>query len=270
MRRTRLPPNAVGDQPSGHDVGERLFVPGNSLIHRLPAHVKVLAALLTVLVIVLTPPQPPWVFGGYALLLGIAFRVAGIGLRTVAPRLLIEVPFVVFALLLPIVGQGPDVAVGPLELSEAGLWAAWNILAKATLGLGVSVLLAATTSTRDLIAGLQRLRVPDVLVQIFASMVRYVHVVTGEWARMSRARAARGFQVSGPRSWPVVAQGLGTLFVRSYERGERVHLAMVSRGYVGRLPELAAAGTTARDWLAAAALPIAAAALALASWGWGR
>jgi cobalt/nickel transport system permease protein len=260
----------VGDQPAGHDVGERLFVPGDSLVHRLPPHVKVLTALLTVLVIVLTPPQPPWVFGGYALLLVIAYRVAGIGLRTVAPRLLIEIPFVVFALLLPFVGQGPDISVGPLQLSEAGLWAAWNILAKATLGLGVSVLLAATTSTRDLVAGLQRLRVPDVLVQIFASMVRYVHVVTGEWTRMSRARAARGFEVRGPRSWPVVAQGLGTLFVRSYERGERVHLAMVSRGYTGRLPDLTTTAPAIRDWFVAAVLPVTAAILALASWGWAR
>ena len=268
IRRPSIP---VGDQPAGHDVGERLYVAGDSVIHRLPAHVKVLAALATVLVIVLTPPQPPWVFAGYAAALAAALRIAGVGWRTVAPRLVIEVPFIMFALLLPFVGRGPEVMVGPLELSEPGLWASWNILAKATLGLVVSVLLAATTSTRDLIAGLQKLRVPDVLVQIFASMVRYVHVVTGEWDRMSRARAARGFQARGPRSWPVVAQGLGTLFIRSYERGERVHLAMVSRGYAGHLPDLgSAASVTGRDWVVALALPATVAVLALASWGWAR
>lgn len=256
----------MGDHPRGHDVGERLYVPGDTAIHRLPAHLKVLAALATVLVIVLTPPQPPFVFAGYAAVLVIALRVAGLGWRTVLPRMAIELPFVVFALLLPFVGTGPDVAVGPLELSQPGMWAAWNIVAKATLGIVVSILLAATTSTRDMVAGLQRLHVPDLLVQIFASMIRYVHVVTAEWSRMSRAREARGFAARGPRSWPVLAQGLGTLFIRSYERGERVHLAMVSRGYDGHMPALTAPrpGSTAQLALALS-LPLAAALIAAAS-----
>ncbi len=256
----------MGDHPAGHDIGERLYVPGDSVAHRLPAHLKILAALATVLVIVLTPPAPPWVFVGYAAIIIASLHYVGVRADTVLPRLVIEVPFVLFAVLLPFVGHGPEVQVGPLELSEPGLWAAWNILAKATLGLLVSILLAATTATRDMVAGLQRLHVPDVLVQIFASMIRYVHVVTGEWQRMDRARRSRGFDASGPRSWPVLAQGLGTLFIRSYERGERVHLAMVSRGYSGRLPDLSSGRPSGSQWLGAWALPMAVAVLAMVSW----
>lgn len=260
----------MGDHSHGHDLGERLYVAGDTPIHRLPAHVKIVAAVSTVLVIVVTPPAPAWVFGGYSVAILAAFLVAGVPWRTVLPRMVVEIPFVVFALLLPFVGHGPEVAVGPVSLSQPGLWSAWNILAKATLGLLVSILLAATTPTRDLVAGLQRLRVPDILVQILASMIRYVHVVTGEWQRMDRARQSRGFVSRGPRSWPVLGHGLGTLFVRSYERGERVHLAMVSRGYVGRLPDLGDGGVvTVRDWLGAAALPGAVAVLAILGW-WVR
>lgn len=256
----------MGDHPAGHDLGERLYVPGNSPVHRLPAHLKILAAVITVLVIVLTPPAPPWVFLCFGAIVVGALAVAGVPRRAVLPRLVIEVPFVLFAVLLPFVGRGPEVTVGPLELSEPGLWAAWNILAKATLGILVSILLAATTSTRDMVAGLQRLHVPDVLVQIFASMIRYVHVVTGEWQRMDRARRSRGFEAAGPRSWPVLAQGLGTLFIRSYERGERVHLAMVSRGYAGHLPDLSAGHATATQWVRAGLLPAAVAVAATVSW----
>ena len=50
-------------------------------------------------------------------------------------------------------------------------------------------------------------------------------------ARMRIALASRGFTARNPRHWPVVARSAGALFIRSYERGERVHLAMVSRGH---------------------------------------
>ena len=82
--------------------------------------------------------------GCYAVLLGLVLA-AGLTARDVLPRLVIEVPFIAFAVLLPFVGRDPRVAVGPLELSEPGLWAAWGIIAKATAGIVVSIVLAATT-----------------------------------------------------------------------------------------------------------------------------
>ena len=72
---------------------------------------------------------------------------------------------------------------------------------------------------------------PDLLVQIMGFMVRYLEVVTGELQRMRVARASRGFDARNPRHWPVLARSAGALFIRSYERGERVHLAMISRGH---------------------------------------
>jgi cobalt/nickel transport system permease protein len=54
--------------------------------------------------------------------------------------------------------------------------------------------------------------------------------------RMKVARESRGFTARNPRHWPVLARSAGALFIRSYERGERVHLAMLSRGYTGRMP----------------------------------
>ena len=90
-----------------------------------------------------------------------------------------------------------------------------------------------TTDPRDLLVGLERLRVPIQLVQIMGFMVRYLDVVTDELRRMRTARESRGFTARDPRQWPVVARSAGALFIRSFERGERVHLAMISRGYDG-------------------------------------
>ncbi|MFN8126418.1 MAG: energy-coupling factor transporter transmembrane component T [Candidatus Nanopelagicales bacterium] len=192
----------MGDHRHGHDPGERLYVPGSSIVHRLPAHVKILAAIVTILAIVLTPPTAVWAFACYAVLLLVLVVTAGLPLRLLLPRMVIELPFVAFAVLLPFFGREPDIAVGPVSLSEPGLWAAWGIIAKATAGVLISLVLAATTPTRDLIDGLRRLRLPEILVQIVASMVRYVHVVTDEWTRMARAREARGFTVRGPGPGP--------------------------------------------------------------------
>jgi cobalt/nickel transport system permease protein len=99
-----------------------------------------------------------------------------------------------------------------------------------------SLTLAATTEPDDLLRGLQRLRLPDLLVQIMGFMIRYLDVVTGELRRMLTAMRSRRCDPRSPRHWPALAKALGALFVRSYERGERVHLAMLSRGYTGRLP----------------------------------
>jgi cobalt/nickel transport system permease protein len=142
------------------------------------------------------------------------------------------------------------------------MWAAWNILAKATLGMMAATLLAATTLPVDLVAGLQALRLPQPIVAIFTFFVRYVDVVADQYSRMRTAQAARGMRTGSMRSWPVLASGLGALFVRSFERGERVHLALVSRGYDGRLPA-PAAGSSGSWWLAAA-LPATASLILLA------
>ena len=79
---------------------------------------------------------------------------------------------------------------------------------------------------------------PNLLVQIMGFMVRYLDVVTDEMRRMRVARESRGFTARDVRHWPVIARSAGALFIRSYERGERVHLAMLSRGYTGTMPRL--------------------------------
>jgi len=155
-----------------------------------------------------------------------------------------------------------------ISLSDDGLLAGWNILAKGTLGVVASILLAATTDARALLVGLQRLRLPNRLVEIAAFMVRYGDVVAGEMQRMRVARESRAFEARHLGHLRVVAQGAGALFVRTYERGERVHLAMLARGYAGAMPLVGAEPVGARGWLTAAALPLSALIVAVAGGVW--
>lgn len=219
---------------AGH--GHKLHYHGHSPIHRLPAHIKLVALLALMLTVVATPREWYPVFGGYLALLVLIIAISQVPLFYIAKRMVIELPFVIFAALMPFIATGPRIELLGLSVSESGLLAAWGLLAKGTLGVMASLTLAATTEPRDILAGLERLRLPDQLVQIMGFMIRYLDVVTDEMRRMRIARQARGFRATSLRHWPVVARSAGALFIRSYERGERVHLAMVSRGYTGKMP----------------------------------
>ena len=223
---------------AGH--GHKLHFHGHSPVHRAPAHLKVLALLGFMLLVVATPGDWLLAFAGYLAVLVAVVAVSRVPATYLLKRMVVEVPFVVFAVLTPFIATGPRIDVLGVAVSQPGLTAAWALLVKGTLGVLASLTLAATTEPRDLLAGLERLRVPNLLVQIMGFMVRYLDVVTDEMRRMRVARESRGFTARDVRHWPVIARSAGALFIRSYERGERVHLAMLSRGYTGTLPRLSA------------------------------
>jgi cobalt/nickel transport system permease protein len=223
----------------GASHGHRLHFHGHSPVHRAPAHLKLVALLGFVLAVVATPREWFVVHAGLlCVLLGVV-AVSRVPFGYLAKRMVIEVPFVVFAALMPFVATGPRTEVLGLTVSEPGLLAAWALLAKGTLGVLASLTLAATTEAADVLRGLERLRMPALIVQIMGFMIRYLDVVTGEMGRMLTAMRSRGCDPRSPRHWPTLARSLGALFIRSYERGERVHLAMLSRGYDGSLPRSA-------------------------------
>ena len=214
---------------AGH--GHRLHFHGHSPVHRAPAHLKLLALLGFMLLVVATPREWYPVFAVHlAVLLGVVL-VSRVPLRYLLPRMVVEVPFLLFALLVPFVAHGPRVEVLGVAVSEPGLLAAFALVVKGSLGVLASLTLAATTEPDELLRGLQRLQMPAMLVSIMGFMVRYLDVVTDDMRRMRVALASRGFSARDPRHWPVLARSVGVLFIRSYERGERVHLAMLARGH---------------------------------------
>jgi len=247
-----------GSHGPGGQSTDGLLVPRQSPVHRLPSHSKLVALVAFVLVVVATPAGAWVAFAAYAALLACVVLLARLPGRVVGRRMVVETPFVLFALLLPLVATGPRVEVWGLPLSRAGLIGGGTLLAKATLGVVTAIVLAATTGPRDLLAGLERLRLPAVLVAILSFMIRYASVVSGDLQRMKVARESRGYTGGRLGHLAAVAGGAGALFVRSYERGERVHLAMLARGYTGRMPSLASGGATAEQWIRCAALPFAA------------
>ena len=234
-------------------------------LHRLPPQCKLAATVLFVFSVVATPREEFWAFGVEASLVVLAALIGGVPLWSIGKRLVIEVPFLLFAVLLPIVGRQPRVEVLWFSLSEPGLWAAWNIVVKGTIGVAATVVLASTTSIPQLLGGLERLRVPQVMVGITAFMIRYADVLGDEVRRMNIARQSRGGGGGRVGQVRALASTAGTLFVRSYERGERVYLAMESRGYAGTMPDRSTVAT-ARAWVLCLLWPAIGAMTAAIAW----
>lgn len=241
------------------------FVHADSGVHRLAPECKLVATVLFVFAVVATPREALWAFGLDALILLTVALIARVPIGRWLRRLVIEVPFLAFAVFLPFIGRGPYVEVGFLTLSEPGLWGAWNIVVKGTIGVAATALLTATTTVPELLRALERLRLPRPLVGIASFMIRYGEVLTDDLRRMRIARLSRG---DDPRwLWQVagLAKTAGALFVRSYERGERVYIAMLARGY-GLLPVASDdAAVSRRSWLTALTAPIAAAVVCVAA-----
>jgi cobalt/nickel transport system permease protein len=245
-----------------------LYLDRSSPVHRLAPEVKIVATVLFTVAVVATPREVFWAFGGYAVMLGAVAAIASVPAGWLLKRALIELPFVALAVLLPVLASGETVTWLGLTMSREGLYGGWNIVVKGTLGVLASLLLAGTTTMRDLLAGLDRLRCPRIVTAIATFMMRYLDVVADEARRMRIARLSRG---DDPRFlWHLrgFAGGIGALFLRAFERGERVYLAMLSRGYTGRTPAALSADsatTSSRQWAVASVVPVAAVAVAIAA-----
>lgn len=212
-----------------------LYLDQGSPVHALPAAAKVAGLVLFVVSVALTPRNAVAALVANAVVVAAVVVRARLPLRTVLVRTAAVLPFVAFAFVLPLVATGKRTEVLGVSVAVDGLWASWNILAKAFLGATAGLVLTATTRVPDLLAGLGRLRVPAVVVAIVAFMLRYLELVVDEVGRMRRAMVARAYAPVdlGGETGGFVGRHL---FVRTYERGERVHQAMVARGFTGVMP----------------------------------
>lgn len=216
--------------------------------------------------IVATPREAFGAYGVYAALIIALTLVAEVPLLTLLRRLTIEAPFLIFAVALPFLAHGERIDVAGLSLSIEGLWGAWNIFIKATLGAATMMLLASTTPITSILHGLQRLKVPPLIIAIAGFMIRYADVIASEMRRMKVGRESRGYDPRLLWQARALASSAGTLFIRSYERGERVHLAMMSRGYAGAMPELTTNEASKSQWSTALLVPGVALVVCVLAW----
>ncbi len=254
---------------------------GDSLIHRLDPRVKLVAAMAFVTTSSLLPDGAWWAFG-LALAMTVAVSVgAGLGVGYALLRSFLALPFLAAATTVAFATPGEAVfalQVGPwpLIVTATGILRLASILARALLCVQAVILLAATTPFHDLVHALHHLRLPPLLVATLAFLYRYLFLLADEALRLMRARDARSARAPSTLRDPspawqarVAGQMAGQLFVRSLDRADRVHRAMLARGYQGHVLSLHPHTMRRADWLAAMVVACCIVLLQVVAW-WGR
>jgi cobalt/nickel transport system permease protein len=205
---------------------------------RLAAKTRVLCIFLLVFAIALTPNGRWETWAVYGLGVGTIALFSRITLTVLLQRVAVEFVFVGVVVLGTLFRGGGEVLWqwGWFQITTDGLTVLGSVALKALLSLTLLNILIQTTSIPALLHALAALRMPPLLVAILASMHRYLAVLFDEFNSMRRAAISRNLM--GSRYWQRVVIGhmMGSLFIRTYERGDRIHLAMLARGYTGLPP----------------------------------
>jgi len=197
-------------------------------LRRLDARWKILFVLAYILTVVATPIGQWRILGGLGLVLAFLVGLSGARIGSLLLR------WAGFILLVGFIA----LAIAPGLSARSGhglLKVVSTILVKNSLAFLMLLTLGAFTPWLEVLNGMRRLGMPAILVSTLRFMERYVQVLRDEARRMSQARRSRTFGRGPGLSWGQLTSLIGMLFLRSFERSERVHAAMLARGWDGTL-----------------------------------
>jgi cobalt/nickel transport system permease protein len=215
-----------------------------SFVHRLDPRTKLLACIFFVLAVVLTPAGNWRIFAFYFILICILIVLSRVPVLYILKRSAVILPFVlVIAIFIPFFKQGNEIAgynigLWHIGITFEGIMALVNVMIKSWLSILGLTLLTSTTRIADNLQGMKQLGVPAVFVLIISFMYRYIFVITDQVLRMKQARDSRDFGGRPSYRFKTLGGMIGMLFIRSYERSERIYAAMLARGYNGDMPAL--------------------------------
>lgn len=212
----------------------------DSVITRRAPRVRLTGAVLVALAAALLP------LGAWPQMAALALLVAGLAalarlrprdfLRRAAPPLLF-VTLVSVAVL--VLAPGETVArVGPLRVTDAGLLRFGSAMGRAAVALGAAVILVSTTRFTELVEALRSLRMPAAVTTALGLGYRFLYTLTDEVERLRRAARSRNAGDGSAARRRLVVGITAAALHRSFDRSERVHQAMLARGYAGVIPAL--------------------------------
>jgi cobalt/nickel transport system permease protein len=206
-----------------------------SVLDSISVPTRILAVLMMLMAIALTPNAHwlTWMF--YACGIVAMLQISRVDLFRLIQRLAVESVFVGVVVLGTLFRSGGEVLWqwGWLQVTTMGVMVLGSVSFKLMLSLTLLNLLTFTTPIPELLQALSSLKVPSLLVAILSSMYRYLDLLIEEFATMKRAAIARNLTAGKRWQRLVIGNMIGALFIRTYDRGNRIHAAMVSRGYGG-------------------------------------
>jgi cobalt/nickel transport system permease protein len=240
---------------------------GDSLIQRLDPRVKIVVVFLFSVVVAVSNRFVVLLLG---LALGLSMALlARLPAKQVLVRLVPVNLFIIFLwFFLPFTLQGkPLFSVGPLVGTHEGVLYAARISIKSNTIMAGLIALVASTSLLTLGHAMHDLKLPKKLVHLFFFTYRYIDVIHKEYLRLVNAMKVRGFRPgTNMHTYRTFAYLIGMLLVRSSDRADRVHSAMLCRGFRGNLYSLSAFSLRACDVISLILMLVLILALGVLEW----
>lgn len=224
---------------------------GETFLHRRDARAKLLSALALLIAVATSHDNLPWVAGAVAALLAAGAAAARLPFVSVARRASVVLPFCL--------------TFAGVSLLAGDSTRAVSLVVKGYLSSLAVILLVGVTPLPDLLRGMEQMGVPRFLLMVAQFIYRYLFVISEQAQHMRLASQSRGGLRSGRGGFRAAAGALAVLFARSYDRAERIHRAMIARGFDGRLRLLIARPMSALDFVFLAAVLSSALAIRLLS-----
>jgi cobalt/nickel transport system permease protein len=205
---------------------------GDTAIHRLDPRAKVLATLVFMISVVsfgryeFTALMPFFIFPA------VVIALADLPLGYLAGKVFLVCPFALLVgLFNPIFDRAVLLQIGALGISGGWISCA-SIVVRAALTVSAAIILVAVTGFPAICRALELLGMPKAFALQLLFLYRYIFVLTEEGGRASRARELRSCGKKG-RGVASYSSLLGHLLLRTWLRAERIHMAMLARGFTG-------------------------------------
>jgi cobalt/nickel transport system permease protein len=206
----------------------------DTFVHRMDPRIKVLTTMVFIVCVVS--------FGKHdisALLPFLVYPLAlvifgDLPLGYLMKKVMLAAPFaVLIGIFNPLLDQEVLFQLGSIGIS--GGWISFvSILLRFMMTVGAALILIATTGYHAVCMALEKMGVPQIFVVQLLFLYRYLFVLVDEASRMVRARALRSFQGKG-LGVRVFGSMAGHLLLRTMDRAQRIHLAMLCRGFDGTI-----------------------------------
>ena len=246
------------------------FSSGNSFFHDLDPRIKIAVATLFSIIVAIADRTE--VLLSALLFSACCIVVSRLPLKRGMRRLFLVNGFILLLwILLPFTYPGKTLfSLGPLDASGEGIRYALTITIKSNAIILACIALLGTTPIFTLAHALRHLYVPDKLIQLLFFSYRYIHVIYLEYVRLVNAMKMRCFH---PRSdlhtYKTYAHLVGMMALKSYDRSERVHDAMLCRGFRGKFWVLDHFRLKRRDLIAFIIMLLSITGLGFLQWGKG-
>lgn len=206
----------------------------DTFVHRLDPRTKIIVSFLFILFVVSFPKYELTGLIPFFLYPVFLLTVGDIPLKAIVKKVLFISPFVFFiGIFNPIFDR--DVMTIFFGVPVTGGWVSFfSIILKFVLTVSTALLLISITSFPGLCEALERLKVPRIFVVQLLFLYRYIFVLLEEGMKILRAREARTFGKKGKEIKTYISL-ISVLLLRSVERAERIHQAMLSRGFQGEI-----------------------------------